>query len=120
MTYRPFEADLCGRLALVTGANSGMGKETARELARMGAAVILGCRSTVRGETARRENHGDDRQRRGFRDAGRSVLTGLRAGLRPPVPSRMSDVGCAGEQRRRIAAHPGGHKPDPNVSGTAR
>jgi NAD(P)-dependent dehydrogenase (short-subunit alcohol dehydrogenase family) len=55
MTYRPFEADLSGRVALVTGANSGMGKETARDLARMGAAVILGCRSTGRGETARRE-----------------------------------------------------------------
>jgi NAD(P)-dependent dehydrogenase (short-subunit alcohol dehydrogenase family) len=55
MTYRPFEADLSGRVALVTGANSGMGKETARELARMGATVILACRSTARGEAARRE-----------------------------------------------------------------
>ena len=36
----------------MTGANSGMGKETARELARMGAAVVLGCRSLERGETA--------------------------------------------------------------------
>jgi NAD(P)-dependent dehydrogenase (short-subunit alcohol dehydrogenase family) len=42
-------------VALVTGANSGMGKETARELTRMGAEVILGCRSTGRGEAARRE-----------------------------------------------------------------
>jgi hypothetical protein len=55
MGYRPFEADLSGRVGLVTGANSGMGKETARELARMGAQVILGCRSTTRGEAARRE-----------------------------------------------------------------
>jgi NAD(P)-dependent dehydrogenase (short-subunit alcohol dehydrogenase family) len=54
MTYRPFEADLTGRVALVTGANSGMGKET-REIARMGAQVILGCRSTVRAEAARGE-----------------------------------------------------------------
>lgn len=36
----------------MTGANSGMGKETARELARMGAAVVLGCRSLERGEAA--------------------------------------------------------------------
>jgi NAD(P)-dependent dehydrogenase (short-subunit alcohol dehydrogenase family) len=55
MTYRPFEADITGRVALVTGANSGMGKETAREIARMGAQVILPCRSTVRGEAARGE-----------------------------------------------------------------
>ena len=55
MGYRPFEVDLSRRVGLVTGANSGMGKETARELARMGAEVILGCRSTVRGEAARAE-----------------------------------------------------------------
>lgn len=55
MKFHPSAADLSGRVALVTGANSGMGKETARELARMGAEVILGCRSTARGETARRD-----------------------------------------------------------------
>jgi retinol dehydrogenase-12 len=52
MGYRPFRADLSGRLALVAGANSGMGKETARELARMGAEVILACRSNQLGEAA--------------------------------------------------------------------
>jgi NAD(P)-dependent dehydrogenase (short-subunit alcohol dehydrogenase family) len=55
MTYHPVETDLTGRIALVTGANSGMGKETAREIARKGAQVILGCRSKVRGEAARSE-----------------------------------------------------------------
>jgi NAD(P)-dependent dehydrogenase (short-subunit alcohol dehydrogenase family) len=52
---RPVDVDLSGRVALVTGANSGMGKETARELARMGAHVILGCRSRQRGELARQD-----------------------------------------------------------------
>ena len=52
---KPLDVDLSGRVALITGANSGMGKETARELARMGAEVILGCRSPHRGEAARAE-----------------------------------------------------------------
>jgi NAD(P)-dependent dehydrogenase (short-subunit alcohol dehydrogenase family) len=55
MGHRPFQADLSGRVALVTGANSGMGIATARELARMGAEVILACRSTQRGEAAANE-----------------------------------------------------------------
>lgn len=44
MGYGTFADDLSGQVALVTGANRGMGKETARELARMGAEVIRGCR----------------------------------------------------------------------------
>ncbi|MER5431921.1 oxidoreductase [Streptomyces sp. NPDC002588] len=41
-----------GRLAVVTGANSGLGYVTARELARKGARVVLACRSEVRGRAA--------------------------------------------------------------------
>jgi NAD(P)-dependent dehydrogenase (short-subunit alcohol dehydrogenase family) len=44
--------DLTGRVAVVTGANSGVGFETARALAEKGARVILGCRSRVRGPQA--------------------------------------------------------------------
>src|ERR1700728_1989473 len=41
-----------GRTAIVTGANSGLGEVTARELARVGAQVILAVRNTGKGEAA--------------------------------------------------------------------
>lgn len=41
-----------GKVCLVTGANSGLGKITARELAKMGATVIMVARSQARGEAA--------------------------------------------------------------------
>lgn len=47
-------ADLSGKLAIVTGANSGIGFEVARALAGMGAQVVLACRNEVKGEQARR------------------------------------------------------------------
>ncbi len=41
-----------GKLAIVTGANSGIGYYTALELARAGGQVILACRSAAKGEAA--------------------------------------------------------------------
>ena len=41
-----------GRLAIITGVNSGIGLETARELARQGAKVVLACRSEARATPA--------------------------------------------------------------------
>jgi NAD(P)-dependent dehydrogenase (short-subunit alcohol dehydrogenase family) len=42
-----------GRLAYITGANSGIGFHAALELARAGCAVILACRDRTKAETAR-------------------------------------------------------------------
>lgn len=44
--------DLTGRVALVTGANSGIGYWTALHLGRAGARVVLGCRSAARAGAA--------------------------------------------------------------------
>lgn len=49
------EIDMQGKVCLVTGSNSGIGKVTARELARMGATVVMVCRDSTRGEAARKE-----------------------------------------------------------------
>src|SRR3989440_1352062 len=44
-----------GKICMVTGANSGIGKATALALAHMGATVVMVCRDRARGEQARSE-----------------------------------------------------------------
>ncbi len=54
LAFRPedLDVDLSGKRCLVTGANSGIGFETALALADLGADVLLLCRSRERGEAA--------------------------------------------------------------------
>ena len=46
--------DMKGKTIIITGANSGIGYETALSLAKLRATVILGCRSRARAEGARK------------------------------------------------------------------
>ena len=47
--------NMAGKICMVTGANSGIGKVTALELAKQGAAVTIVCRSREKGDAALRE-----------------------------------------------------------------
>ena len=44
-----------GKTCLITGANTGIGKETARQLASLGAHIIMVCRNQEKGEKTREE-----------------------------------------------------------------
>ena len=47
------QADLSGRVYVVTGGNSGIGLVTVRQLAKQGATVVLACRRPAEGEKAK-------------------------------------------------------------------
>jgi NAD(P)-dependent dehydrogenase (short-subunit alcohol dehydrogenase family) len=44
-----------GKVCVITGSNSGIGKETALDLSNMGATVVMVVRDLTRGENAQRE-----------------------------------------------------------------
>ena len=46
------KVNMAGKLCVVTGANAGVGLDTARELAKLGAEVVLACRSEVKATAA--------------------------------------------------------------------
>ena len=61
-TRRYFNGGVCyskelldGKTVIITGANTGIGKETAIDLARRNARVIIACRNVERGEKAERD-----------------------------------------------------------------
>ncbi|ELW64740.1 Retinol dehydrogenase 13 [Tupaia chinensis] len=55
----PSKATIPGKTVIVTGANTGIGKQTALELAKRGGSVILACRDMEKCETAARDIRGE-------------------------------------------------------------
>ncbi|MEJ2251871.1 MAG: SDR family oxidoreductase [Candidatus Lokiarchaeota archaeon] len=57
------EKTMEGKIVMITGANSGIGKETSRVLGKMGATIIMLCRNQERGEKAlqdlKQQTHSD-------------------------------------------------------------
>src|ERR1700722_19455174 len=45
-------SEATGKIALITGANKGIGLETARQLGKLGATVLVGARDLTKGEEA--------------------------------------------------------------------
>ena len=101
---------ICGRTVLVTGATDGIGKETARGLARQGARVLLHGRDAGRRRAARRDivsSTGNEQVEIVLADF-QSLRPGARAGRRGARPHRPS--ARAGRQRRRLPGAPPPHR----------
>ncbi|MEL6344028.1 MAG: SDR family NAD(P)-dependent oxidoreductase [Myxococcota bacterium] len=107
------DVDLSGRRALITGANSGIGKETARALVARGAQVTMLCRSLPRAHAARdeilAEHPGaaldlfplDLSERRSVRDCAQRLAS------RGPIDRLIHNAGCLNAAHRLAA---GGHE----------
>jgi NAD(P)-dependent dehydrogenase (short-subunit alcohol dehydrogenase family) len=91
LTFQPddLDVDLSGRRCIVTGANSGIGYQTALALADLGAEVVLACRSRDRGEEA---------MKRILEQTGNARVS--------LEPLDVSDLGAVREAAARLASGP--------------
>ena len=91
--------DQSGRMAVVTGANSGLGFVDARELARAGAKVVMACRSVEKGEEAARGIPGDVEVRQ-LDLADLSSVRAFAAGFDEPLDLLINNAGIMAAPRR--------------------
>ena len=96
--------NLHGMRAIVTGSNSGIGRSTARELARKGATVVLACRDLAKATTCARRH---PRGRAGCQCRDRQARSGRpfqRARICPTRVRSRHTVGHPDQQRRPASA----------------
>src|SRR4051812_14246417 len=94
--------DQHGRVAIVTGANTGLGFETARMLAARGAAVVLAVRDVEKGKQAAARITGDVSVQAldlTSLDSIRSAAADLRA-AHPRIDLLINNAGVRSEERR--------------------
>ncbi|MBK9968174.1 MAG: SDR family NAD(P)-dependent oxidoreductase [Holophagales bacterium] len=103
---KDLDVDLAGKTALVTGANSGIGKAAAMGLARLGARVVLLCRDEARGLEALEELKGE---------TGNGLLELIRLDVSDLGDIRQVAAGLGGENID-ILVHNAGVLPDRRVT----
>jgi NAD(P)-dependent dehydrogenase (short-subunit alcohol dehydrogenase family) len=92
--------DMTGRTVVVTGANSGLGAIAARELARVGARVVLAVRDVRRGEQAATTMPGDT-EVRALDLADLSSVRAFAAGWDGPLDVLINNAGVMAIPERR-------------------
>jgi len=91
-----------GRTAVVTGANSGLGRVVATELARAGASVVLACRDVGKGESAAAAMPGDV-EVRALDLADLSSVHAFAAGIDTRVDMLINNAGVMAVPEQRTA-----------------
>jgi NAD(P)-dependent dehydrogenase (short-subunit alcohol dehydrogenase family) len=98
---------LDGKTAVVTGANSGLGFQTAKQLAGHGAHVVMACRDSQRGKDAlerlQSEVPGSDVEVRSLDLADLSSVKAFAAGLDGPVHLLINNAGVMALPKRQTA-----------------
>jgi NAD(P)-dependent dehydrogenase (short-subunit alcohol dehydrogenase family) len=95
--------DLAGKVAVVTGGNSGIGFHTARELAAHGAAVVLACRDVEAGKQAASRMDGDVRVEQ-LDLASQASVTAFAAGWDGPLDLLVNNAGVMNPPSYRTTA----------------
>ncbi|XP_019782919.1 retinol dehydrogenase 13 isoform X1 [Tursiops truncatus] len=104
----PSKTTIPGKTVIVTGANTGIGKQTALELARRGGTIILACRDLEKCEAAAKEIRGETLNHRvNARHLDLASLKSIRE-----FAAKISEAGCIitpvteGETESHICPHP--------------